>query len=83
MYKTAEAARIVGVAPKGFYGLYAGAEMECYLPLNSLNVRYADGDRFFRIVRGGMMATKPTPPAPFDRLLDPHTRTTNFAGSRA
>jgi predicted permease len=42
-----QAARIVGVAPKGFHGLYAGAEMDCYLPLNSLNVRSSDGDRYF------------------------------------
>jgi putative ABC transport system permease protein len=42
-----KAARIVGVAPQGFHGLYAGAEMDCYLPLNSLDVRYSDGDRFF------------------------------------
>ncbi len=41
------AARIIGVVPKGFYGLYAGAEMDCYLPLNSLTLRFADGDRFF------------------------------------
>jgi len=42
-----KAAHVVGVAPNGFHGLYAGAEMDCYLPLNSLNVRYSDGDRFF------------------------------------
>jgi predicted permease len=42
-----KSARIVGVAPKGFHGLYAGAEMDCYLPLNSLNVRHSDGDWFF------------------------------------
>jgi putative ABC transport system permease protein len=40
-------ARIVGVAPKGFRGLYAGAEMDCYLPLNSQNVRHPDGDSIF------------------------------------
>ncbi|SPF56334.1 exported hypothetical protein [Candidatus Sulfopaludibacter sp. SbA4] len=41
-----KAARIIGVVPKGFYGLYAGAEMDCYLPLNALGVRYAEGDGF-------------------------------------
>ena len=40
-------ARIVGVVPKGFYGLYAGAEMDCYLPLNSMAVRFGEGNRFF------------------------------------
>jgi putative ABC transport system permease protein len=39
-------ARIVGVAPKGFHGLYTGAEMDCYLPLASMNLRHADSDRF-------------------------------------
>jgi predicted permease len=42
-----EPARIVGVAPEGFHGLYAGAEMDCYLPLNSMSLRHADGGRFF------------------------------------
>jgi putative ABC transport system permease protein len=42
-----KAARIVGVSPEGFHGLYAGAEMDCYLPLNSMNLRHKDGGRFF------------------------------------
>ena len=40
-------ARIVGVAPAGFHGLYQGAEIEGYIPLGSMQGRAARSGRMF------------------------------------
>ena len=40
-------ARIVGVAPPGFHGLYQGAEIEGYIPLGSMQGRAARSGRLF------------------------------------
>jgi putative ABC transport system permease protein len=40
-------ARIVGIAPEGFHGLYQGAEIEGYMPLASLRGRSVDAGRLF------------------------------------
>jgi len=42
-------ATIVGVAPRGFHGLYAGIEMDGYLPLNVLTLRgFTSAEIFYR-----------------------------------
>ena len=40
-------ARIIGVAPAGFHGLYQGAEIEGYVPLGSMQGRAARSGRLF------------------------------------
>ncbi len=40
-------ARIIGVAPAGFHGLYQGAEMEGYVPMGVWRGRRAQSDRLF------------------------------------
>ena len=40
-------ARIVGVTPPGFHGLYQGADIEGYVPLSSMSGRAVQGGRLF------------------------------------
>jgi predicted permease len=39
--------RIIGVAPRGFHGLYQGADIEGYIPLGSMQGRAARSGRLF------------------------------------
>src|SRR5450432_2866643 len=41
------ASRIVGVAPKEFHGLYGGAEMDGYIPLNTLTLLWTPDSTLF------------------------------------
>lgn len=42
-----QAARVVGVTPEGFRGLYEGTEMDGYVPIGALRGRTKPGDKFF------------------------------------
>jgi predicted permease len=42
-----QSARIIGIAPPGFHGLYQGAEIEGYVPLGALRARTAQTGQLF------------------------------------
>jgi predicted permease len=59
-------ARIIGVAAEGFHGLYAGLDLDGYVPLNTENTEARETDRLLhdRAYRGLTMAARLRPGVP-------------------